>query len=225
MLTVGNAYICWRRVALQVWLDGLVLLVELCQVRNQVLDNIGVRQRVDTRLLLLISRDAACRSLVMTSPWTVFVSFSPTQASQCVHTIDIHRTAPTNTLSATPPERQSRVHLVLDPYQRIQHHRTSLVQIEGVRLHLRLGGRLIGVPAVDVEGLGQRLLVQLRLLDVGRLGGWDRWAGGGCGLGDGGERLALGVLDGCGHAAAEDLGRERKAPGCETECGHSVWWC
>ena len=40
-----------RRVALQVRLDRLVLLVEVREVRHQVLDHVHVRQRVDARLL------------------------------------------------------------------------------------------------------------------------------------------------------------------------------
>ena len=46
-------------VALEVRLDRLVLLVELGQIRDKVLDDVGVRKRVDARLLLLISGDTA----------------------------------------------------------------------------------------------------------------------------------------------------------------------
>lgn len=45
--------------ALEIWLDGLVLLVELCQVRYNVLDNVGMWQRIDLSLLLRIGRDSA----------------------------------------------------------------------------------------------------------------------------------------------------------------------
>lgn len=97
-----------------------------------------------------------------------------TQASQCVDTINVHRAATADTLSAASPERERRVHLVLDPDQSVQHHWPSLVQIEGVGLHLRLAGRLIGVPAVDVEGLDGSILVRAGLLDCAGLG-WRRW--------------------------------------------------
>lgn len=43
----ASAYIFGGGIALQVRLDGLVLLVEVSQVRDQILDNVGVRQRVD----------------------------------------------------------------------------------------------------------------------------------------------------------------------------------
>jgi hypothetical protein len=53
-------YIFGCGVALEVWLDGLVLLVELGQVGHKVLDNVGVRKRVDAGFLFLFSGNAAC---------------------------------------------------------------------------------------------------------------------------------------------------------------------
>ena len=126
-----------------------------------------------------------------------------TQASQSIYSINIHRTAATNALSATPSERQCRIHLVLDPNQRIQHHRAGLVQIQCIGLHPRLGGRLIWIPTVDMENLGLRILVDARILDVARLAGWLRRARGGGHFGDGAEGFALGVLDRARHPAAE----------------------
>lgn len=49
-----------RGVALEIWLNGLVLLVEVGQIGNKVLDDVGVRQRVDARFGLGISGDTAC---------------------------------------------------------------------------------------------------------------------------------------------------------------------
>lgn len=117
-----------------------------------------------------------------------------TQACQCVDSVNVHGAAPTNALSATPSKGQSWVHLVLDANQGVQHHRTSLVQVEGVGLHARLAGGLIGVPSVDLEclDLAVRVLLGLRC----------------------GRRLS-GGLDGGGHAAAEDLRRE--APCCKSQ--------
>lgn len=40
-------YVLGGGVTLEVGLDGLVLLVEMGQVRDEVLDNVGVRQRVE----------------------------------------------------------------------------------------------------------------------------------------------------------------------------------
>jgi hypothetical protein len=55
-----TTYVFGCSVALEVRLDGLVLLVELGQVGYEVLDDVGVRKRVDARLLLLLSGNAAC---------------------------------------------------------------------------------------------------------------------------------------------------------------------
>jgi len=61
----GNiTYVLRYSVALEVGLDGLVLLVELGQVGHEVLDDVGVRERVDARLLLGLSGNAACRDVL-----------------------------------------------------------------------------------------------------------------------------------------------------------------
>lgn len=49
-----------RGVALEIGLDGLVLLVELGEVGHEVLDDVGVRERVDAGLLGGLCWDAAC---------------------------------------------------------------------------------------------------------------------------------------------------------------------
>lgn len=55
----ANTYVCGGGVALQVRLDRLVLLVEVGQIGDQVLDDVGVRKRVDARLLGGIGGDTA----------------------------------------------------------------------------------------------------------------------------------------------------------------------
>lgn len=87
-----------------------------------------------------------------------------TQAGQCVDTINVHRAASANALSAASSECKSWIRLVLDPDQCIQVHRTSLVKVECVALHLWLAGWLVWVPSVNVEGLHQWLFVWRRLL-------------------------------------------------------------
>ncbi len=42
-----QTYVGRGGIALKVGLDGLVLLVEVRQVRDEVLDDVGVRERVD----------------------------------------------------------------------------------------------------------------------------------------------------------------------------------
>ena len=57
---ITATYVFGCRVALEVRLNRLVLLVELGQVGHEVLDDVGVRKRVDARLLLLLSGNTAC---------------------------------------------------------------------------------------------------------------------------------------------------------------------
>lgn len=134
-----SAYIFGGGIALQVRLDGLVLLVEVSQVRDQILNNVGVRQRVDLDIRGRLGGDSA-------------------QACQGVLAVDVHGTASANALSATPSEGQGRILLVLDLDQSIQDHGAGLVEVDGVGLQLGLLGRGIRVPSVDLEGLGPGLL-------------------------------------------------------------------
>src|SRR5690606_25553959 len=76
-------------------LDRGVLRVEVGQVRDQVLDHVHVRQRVDRHLGLVAVRDRA-------------------GARQGVGTVDVHRARTADALAAGPPEGQGRVDLVLD---------------------------------------------------------------------------------------------------------------
>jgi len=141
---------CWL-VVLEVGLDGLVLLVELGEIRDDVLDYVGMWERIDLGFLLRVGGDSA-------------------QAGQGVYTIDVHRTASADTLSATPSESQGRIDFILDSDQSIQHHGSRLVQVQSVALHARLGGRLVGIPSVDVKGLDLCLRVVCRFFDRGTLG-------------------------------------------------------
>ena len=114
-----NTYVRRRGGALEVGLDGTVLLVEERHVRNEVLDNVHMRKRVDAGLLGGVCGDTA-------------------QARQSVYAVNVHGAAAANALTTTPPEGESRVDLVLDTDERIQHHGSSLVQVESVCLHLGL---------------------------------------------------------------------------------------
>lgn len=148
------------------------------QIRHKILDDVGVRQRIDARLLGGIRGNAAYSRLSVSFQF-LQNSLSHTQASKGVDSVNVHRTATADALSATPAERQRRVNLVLDSDQRIQHHGASLVQIERVRLHLGLLLRLIRVPSVDVESLGLGVFGGGWVTDVAGLGLWrDGGAGG-----------------------------------------------
>lgn len=78
------------------------MLVEQGQVGNQVLDDVGVRQRVDARLLGGVGRDTAWKMLVLLLPNLDSAArvVKHTQASQSVDTVNVHGTATTDTLTA-----------------------------------------------------------------------------------------------------------------------------
>lgn len=188
-------------VTLQVRLDGLVLLVEVGQIGDQVLDDIGVRQRVDTRLLLGVGGNTA-------------------QASQSVDSINVHGAATADTLSATSPESQGGVDLVLDSDERIQHHRAGLVQIQAVGLHLGLLGGLVGVPAIDMELLDSRSLGRAGILNIGSPG-----LGGNLGLRTASATDTSSGIN-SGIRASKDGRTEQRPCGCDeargrTKSGHS----
>jgi len=95
---------------LQVGLDGFVLFVELGEVGHDVFYDVGVGKGVDFGFSFSVCWDAA-------------------QTSQSINSINIHRTTPTYSLPTTPSKCQRRINLILNPDQRIQHHRTRLIQI------------------------------------------------------------------------------------------------
>lgn len=80
MIKMGT-YIRWRCVALEVGLDGAVLLVEESEIRNEVLDDVGVWQWVDSALFTRVCGNTA-------------------QASQSIDTINVHRTGTADSFSA-----------------------------------------------------------------------------------------------------------------------------
>lgn len=66
----GATYVLSWGVTLEIWLDRLVLLVELGQIWNDVLDNVGVWQWVDLGLLLGIDWNTACSFVSSCCPST-----------------------------------------------------------------------------------------------------------------------------------------------------------
>ena len=65
-MRLGRTHIFGCGVALEVRLDRLVLLVELGQIRDKVLDDVGVRKGVDAALSLGVGGDTAW---MMVSGW------------------------------------------------------------------------------------------------------------------------------------------------------------
>mmetsp|Transcript_76177 Transcript_76177/g.172236 ORF Transcript_76177/g.172236 Transcript_76177/m.172236 type:complete len:345 (-) Transcript_76177:2-1036(-) len=118
--------------ALQPRLDGLVLVVEVREVRHEVLDHVGVGQGLD--LNRLVTR------------------LDVQQAGQAVLAVDVHGAGAADALPAGAAEGQGRIVLVLDLDERVQDHGAAGLQVDGVLLQERLchGVRVV---AVDAEGL------------------------------------------------------------------------
>eukprot|EP00451_Oxyrrhis_marina_P049425 CAMPEP_0204468360 /NCGR_PEP_ID=MMETSP0471-20130131/10450_1 /ASSEMBLY_ACC=CAM_ASM_000602 /TAXON_ID=2969 /ORGANISM="Oxyrrhis marina" /LENGTH=586 /DNA_ID=CAMNT_0051470169 /DNA_START=118 /DNA_END=1878 /DNA_ORIENTATION=- len=119
--------------ALQPRLNGLVVVVEVGKVRDQILDDIGMGQGLDL--------DGFGRR------------FNVQQACKPILAVDVHGTRTTDALTATSSESQSGIHLVLDLDQPVQHHGAASRKIDVVLLQTRLPSNL-GVISVDLERLG-----------------------------------------------------------------------
>jgi len=157
LLSVLNALVVFsllgRVVVLQERLDRLVLLVELRHVRDEILDDVHVRQRVKLGSL-------------------GFASIDTRETGQGVNSVDVHGARSANSFSAGSSESKGRVEVVLDLDESIQDHGSTLREIELVRLKSRLLVGEIGVPSVDLELLHQLLL--LGSLSIGLAFLYDR---------------------------------------------------
>jgi hypothetical protein len=118
---------------LQERLNRLVLSIKLCQIRNEILDNVGVGQGVDL------------------CGFAVNLDFA--NASQGVTTTNVHGAGSADTLAARATEGQGGIDLVLDFDQCIKDHGSAVLHVDLVRLQLGLLSRLVRVPSVDLEGL------------------------------------------------------------------------
>ncbi len=133
-------------VGLEERLDGTVLLVELGQVRNKILDDVHVREGVDLGVVGLV--DSA-------------------KTSKGVDTVMFMAQEP------QIPSRQERRKVRVGSISFLILIKASstigrLVEIKSVGLKTRLLGRLVGVPAVDLELLQVLGLARARSIVGGR---------------------------------------------------------
>jgi hypothetical protein len=171
----------WR-LALKVWLDGLVLLVELSHVGNQILNDVCVWERIDAGDL---------------------VSFGDTaETGEGVASLNVHGAGTADTLTARSAESQSwitmgristvasvqfirkdtnisfliliRASKTIGPFKpSVIVHKTdqaytnSLVKVNLVGLHLWLLFGSVWVPSVDLEFLHSLLLLLWNTLGRG----------------------------------------------------------
>mmetsp|Transcript_51786 Transcript_51786/g.144705 ORF Transcript_51786/g.144705 Transcript_51786/m.144705 type:complete len:271 (+) Transcript_51786:230-1042(+) len=109
-------------------LDGLVLVVEVGEVRYEIFDDVGVGQRLD-----LDSR---------------ITRLNVKQAREAVLPVDVHRARTADSFPAGPPEGERGVNFVLDFDECVQDHRATTLQVDGVLLEEGLCG-LVGIVSVD----------------------------------------------------------------------------
>ncbi len=72
------------------------------------------------------------------------------RAGKGVGAVDIHRAGAADAFPAGAAEGQRRIDLVLDLDQRVENHRTAVVQIDEERVDAGISA-VIRVPAVDLE--------------------------------------------------------------------------
>src|ERR1700677_2016098 len=139
---------------LQPRLHGRVLRVEVGQIRDEILDDRHVGQRIDPDVALHLRASA--------------------DAGKAVLAVDIHGARAANPFTAGAPEAQAGVDLVLDLDERVQNHGAATVHVDLVGIEPRIL-RGVGVIAVDLEhpyvfGVGSRLEYLPVLADLGILG-------------------------------------------------------
>lgn len=86
-----HSYIRCGCISLQVGLDRLVLLVKVRQVWHEILDHVGVRQRVDLGLFALVGRNPAYPGMLVLLvsanipplPWVPGWTYTGKQACSC----------------------------------------------------------------------------------------------------------------------------------------------
>ena len=122
-----------RRRRLQPGLDRGVLRVKIGKVRDEVLDDLEMRQRIDLH--------------------RAFDLVHAARAGERVDAVDVHRAGAADALAAGAPERQRRIDLRLYPDQRVEHHRPAVVAIDNESVDARVGV-VVRVPAIDAEFRG-----------------------------------------------------------------------
>jgi len=113
LLGLEELAVGWGIVILKVGLDGLVLLVEQSEVGDEVLHDVHVGKGVNLCVLTLIAVDA-------------------TEARESILAVNIHCAGTTNTLSTRATKSECRIYLILDFDERIENHRTALIEVDDV---------------------------------------------------------------------------------------------
>ncbi len=134
-----------RSLLLQEWFNGSVLTVKMVKVliasqlfkdtktyRNQILHNIHVRKRINLGDL-------------------TGVTVQLCNAGKRVSSIDVHGTTSTDSFTATTTECQSRIDLILDFEQGVQHHGSTCIQVHFIFLQTGLFAGLLRIPTINLN--------------------------------------------------------------------------
>src|SRR4029079_10675867 len=73
-------------------------------------------------------------------------------AREPVGAVDIHATGTTDTFTTRPAKSERRIDLVLNPDKRIEHHWSTIVEVD----FKSIDGRIptgVGIVSIDIEGL------------------------------------------------------------------------
>src|SRR5579875_61645 len=130
----------WR-FRLKPGLDHLVLRKDVIEIGDKVLDDGHVRERVDLRGTSRIGDEA--------------------RACQPIGAVDVHGAGAADAFAARAAKGERGVDVVLDPDQRVEHHRPAFVEIDFKRIDpWALTG--VWIIAVNLEGLGALGLIGSR---------------------------------------------------------------
>jgi hypothetical protein len=83
------------------------------------------------------------------------------QAGQSIGTVNVHGTGSADSFTAGSTKGKSRILFIFNFDQDIQHHRSAVIEIDGISTQIR-PLLLFGIPAIDLEildpfGLGEGL--------------------------------------------------------------------
>jgi len=119
---------------LQPRLDGTVLFVEIAHVRDQILENVHVREGIYLGCRLGVVVDVC-------------------ETGEGVASLDVHGAGSADSFSAAPTKGETRVLLFLDVNVGVEDHRTAIVEVDRIRAEVWLLVVLFRVPSIDLEVL------------------------------------------------------------------------
>ena len=119
-----------RFIALQPWLNSLILSIEIRHIRHQILYDVHVGKRINFGLRR--------------------VRVDSGEAGQGIATVNVHSTRSADSLPARTAESQSRILLILDLYKGVEDHGPTLIKVNGVCRN-RGGTRSLWIPPVNLK--------------------------------------------------------------------------